>query len=50
MFGNAFLLVSHCQEKQLLYLVTIPCMLSSSLVSITNIIFFIPTSDLLFDP
>jgi len=38
-FDNAFLPVSHCQERQLLYLVTIPCMFSSSLGSIINIVF-----------
>lgn len=45
LFSNAFLLVSHCQERQLLYLVTIPCMLSSSLVNITDVIFCIPSGD-----
>lgn len=48
-FGDAFL-VSHYQERQLLCLITTLCMFSSSLASITNIIFCIPTGDLLFNP
>lgn len=39
MFGNAFLTVRHCQEKQLLYVVTMLCVFSSSLGSTINIIF-----------
>lgn len=39
MFGDAFLTARHCQGKQLLYVVTIPCVFRSSLGSIINIIF-----------